>query len=319
VPLQARRDLAQLAIGLRQHALQLRDRPRRADARHHVFALRVLQELAVELPGARGRIAREPHAGGGVLPHVAEHHALDVHRGAEIVGDVVQLAVRDRARVHPGLEDGVARAAQLRAGVLGERLAGLALDHRLEALDHLGERGLAEVHVGGRLVLALHRGQLVLEAVLVDAEHDVAVHLEQPPIGVPGEAAVAGARLQARDRPAVQAQVQDRVHHARHRELGAAAHRDEQRVLRRAQALAHQLLEARQRALDLRVHLGRQAAAALDEEVAGGRRDREARRHRQARVGHLGQAGALAPEQLLHVPVAVGAAAPEEVHVLRHH
>ena len=45
-------------------------------------------------------------------------------------------------------------------------------------------------------------------------------------------------------------------------------------------------------------------------------RDGEARRHRQAGVGHLGEAGALAAEQVLHGAVAVGLAVAEEVHVL---
>ena len=44
--------------------------------------------------------------------------------------------------------------------------------------------------------------------------------------------------------------------------------------------------------------------------------DGEAGRHRQADVGHLGEVGALAAEQVLHLRVAVGLAAAEEVDVL---
>ena len=44
--------------------------------------------------------------------------------------------------------------------------------------------------------------------------------------------------------------------------------------------------------------------------------DGESRRHRQAGVGHLGQAGALAAQHVLHLAVAVGLAAAEEVYVL---
>ena len=50
---------------------------------------------------------------------------------------------------------------------------------------------------------------------------------------------------------------------------------------------------------------------------AGRRRDREPGGHRQAGVGHLGQVGALAAEQVAQRAVAVGLAAAEEVHVLR--
>ena len=51
------------------------------------------------------------------------------------------------------------------------------------------------------------------------------------------------------------------------------------RLLEPAQVLVHLLLDG-----------GRHLASLLVVEVAGGRRDREARRHRQAGVGHLGQA-----------------------------
>ena len=43
-----RRDLAQLRERLRQDFLEIRDRMRRANTRHHVFTLRVHQEFAVE-------------------------------------------------------------------------------------------------------------------------------------------------------------------------------------------------------------------------------------------------------------------------------
>ena len=66
---------------------------RRADAGHHVFALRVLQELAVEGLLAGGRVAGEAHAGGRGFAQVAEHHGLHVDGGAEVVGNLVHLAV----------------------------------------------------------------------------------------------------------------------------------------------------------------------------------------------------------------------------------
>ena len=56
----------------------------------------------------------------------------------------------------------------------------------------------------------------------------------------------------------------------------------------------------------------------LLEEVAGGRRDGEAGRDRQAGVRHLRQAGALAAQRVLHALVAVRLAAAEEVDVLGH-
>ena len=75
---------------------------RRADARHHVLALRVDQEFAVELALAGGGIARERNAGRGGFAHVAEHHGLHVDGRAPGFRDVMQAPVGHRARVHPG-------------------------------------------------------------------------------------------------------------------------------------------------------------------------------------------------------------------------
>ena len=66
---------------------------RRADAGDHVFALRVFEELAVEGLLAGGGVAGEADAGGGGVAQVAEDHGLHVDGGAEIVGDLVHLAV----------------------------------------------------------------------------------------------------------------------------------------------------------------------------------------------------------------------------------
>jgi hypothetical protein len=57
--------------------------------------------------------------------------------------------------------------------------------------------------------------------VRVDAVDDLAEHLQQPPVGVEREPAVAGARRETLDRLVVQAEVEDRVHHPGHRDGGA--------------------------------------------------------------------------------------------------
>ena len=105
-------------------------------------------------------------------------------------------------------------------------------------------------------------------------------------------------------------------HHARHRELRAGADRDEQRVLGRAERRAGRFLELLQLFFDLAVDGGGNLPVFLVVDVADRRRDGEAGRHRQPRVGHLRKARAFAPEQVLHRPVAVGFPGPEKVHVL---
>ena len=80
----------------------------------------------------------------------------------------------------------------------------------------------------------LEIGERLLEAVPVDAVHDLAVHLDQPAVGVEREARVRRSRRRAlRPCHVVQAEVEDRVHHPGHRDRRARANRDEQRLRRR--------------------------------------------------------------------------------------
>ena len=110
-------------------------------------------------------------------------------------------------------------------------------------LDELAQVVGGEIGVLLHAALALERRERALEAVRVDPIDDLAEHLDQPAVGVVGEPRVAGARRKALGGLVVQAEVEDRVHHPRHRDGGARAHRDEQRVVGRAEALAGALLE----------------------------------------------------------------------------
>ena len=99
VLLERRADLLELLERLGHHLCHLRDRHRRAHARHHVLALGVHEELAHELLLAARRVAREGDARAGLVVEVAERHHLHVHGGAPAVGDVVVAAVDVRARM----------------------------------------------------------------------------------------------------------------------------------------------------------------------------------------------------------------------------
>ncbi len=92
---------------------------RGADPGHDILALRIYQELAVKRVGAGRRVAGEGDAGRAIRPHIAEHHRLHVDRGSPVGRDVVQPAIGDRARVHPGAEHRADRAPQLLWGPAG--------------------------------------------------------------------------------------------------------------------------------------------------------------------------------------------------------
>ena len=166
---------------------------RGADAGDDVLALGVDQIFAVEGVLAGRGVAGEGDAGGAVLAHVAEHHGLDVDGGAPFGRDVVQAAVGDGALVHPGAEHGADGAPELFVDILREGPAKLVLDHFLVALDHGLPVGGDQFGVERDVAVALHVFEDVLEMVMLDAEHDVAVHLDEAAVAVIGEARVAAA------------------------------------------------------------------------------------------------------------------------------
>ena len=99
--------------------LELGDGAGVADARDDVLALSVDEIVAVELLLAVCGVAREGDACGGGVALVAEDHRLDVDGGAEIVGDLVLLAVENRTRVVPGAEDRLDGELELNHRILG--------------------------------------------------------------------------------------------------------------------------------------------------------------------------------------------------------
>ncbi|GIV00593.1 MAG: hypothetical protein KatS3mg014_2208 [Actinomycetota bacterium] len=184
-----------------------------------------------------------------------------------------------------------------------------------ELLDQVRQVLRVQVGVlGARELRLLGALQRLLERLARHAHHDLPEHLDEAAVRVAREPEIP-ARLprQTLHRGVVQTEVEDGVHHARHRELGAGTHRDEERVLGVAEAAPHPLLEAREVLLHL-LHqsLGELAPAQVRDARLGG--DREPRGHRKAHVRHLGEIGALPAEEVLHVLVAL----VEVVHVLGH-
>ena len=67
---------------------------------------------------------------------------------------------------------------------------------------------------------------------MFDTQNDVGIHLQETTVGVVSETFVAGSFRQTFDGFVVQAQVQNRVHHARHGNTGAGTHGKQQGIVR---------------------------------------------------------------------------------------
>ena len=296
--------------------LQLGDGARVANARDDIFALGVHQVVAVEFLLAVCGVAGERNAGSGSLALVAEHHALHVHGGAQIVGNLVLLAVEHRTRVVPAAKHGLDGQLQLNVGVLRE--SDRAVNDELRMLfgrNVLGENLLEFSDeflqvFSGKLGVALHAasellgGNGVFEQVAVEAHNHVREHLDETTIAVPREAGVVGMLDKAVDRLVVQAKVQNRVHHAGHRHGSAGANGNKQWIFGVADALADALLEVEAVLLNGVERAFRPRVIRVCIFHAGLAGNGKARGHGQANKSHFGEVRALAAKDVLHILVA---------------
>ena len=217
----------QLLVGLGKLIAHRVERLGDANARDDVFALRVLEEVAVRLVLPRRRVARERDSGTGVVTLVAEHHRLHVDRGSEIVGDPLEAAVVARTAAVPRLEHGLDRVAELLLRIGREVDAGFGLHDALEGVDEAGHVLGAQLGVDARTLALDQIVQRLLEQLTRDVEDDLAEHLHEAAIRVVRETLVLRLLREALDGIVVEPEVQDRVHHAGHRERRAGAHGNE--------------------------------------------------------------------------------------------
>ena len=91
----------------------------------------------------------------------------------------------------------------------------------------------------------------------LQAEHDVAVHLHEAAVAVPGEALVAGLVDEAAQRGLVEADVEHGVHHAGHATRAPERQETSSGFLASPNLRPHRLFGLAQGVLDLGLELGR--------------------------------------------------------------
>ena len=82
-------------------ARDFRDVLRGSDPGHHIFALRIDQEFAIEFFFAGRGIAGKGHTGGRSFPQIAKYHRLHIDRGSPAGRNIMQFTIFDGARIHP--------------------------------------------------------------------------------------------------------------------------------------------------------------------------------------------------------------------------
>ena len=262
----------------------------------HVLTLGVDQEIPIGtvLPGRR--VPREGDTGAGVGPCVAEHHHLDADGRAEVIGNAFEAPVVARPSSVPRLEHGDDRNLELLEGIGRERPLPLPGDDRLE----LGDESTEFVPIESLFVRHPRRSdsrcERGLERVARHAECDATEHLQESSSGIEGEPLVTGPRRKAGDGIGSETQIEDRVHHPRHRERRTGPDGEQQRISGIAEPATGTPFEHRDRPAHLVEQIRRQTTVGHVRPTRLGRHD-EPGRHGEAESRHLGEIGTLAAEE----------------------
>ena len=217
-------DVVEFGVGGGHFPAELRDGFGRAHARDDVLTLRVDEKFAVEFLHPVGGVAREGDSGAGGVTRVAINHRLHVDGRSPLGRDAVLAAIHDGAVVHPGAEHGAGGAPELLPRILREFLSRTLLDQGLETRDEFLLVGGGQLRVFNIRVILLmlesvdddFKRLMVLVPGLLHSHDDIAIHLHETTIAVPGEAFVLRGLDQRQHGSVVKAEVENGVHHARH-------------------------------------------------------------------------------------------------------
>ena len=291
---------------------------RGADTRDNVFPLRIDQILAIIGILTGGGVTRKGHTRRRGIAHIAEHHRLHIDRSAPVARDRVQATIDLGAVRFPACKHCAHRAPQLLVHILREGFAPFGFDKALIFADQLDQ--VIGLQFGVEEVTAIFLGNLqcILERMMVQPQHHIGIHLDEAAIAIPRKTGIARGSCKTFHGHIVKAQVEDRIHHPRHRHPRTRTHRDEQWIGRIAKAFAGHAFDMRDALCNLigqAIGKGLAIGVICGADLGG---DRKAWGHRQANRGHAVKVRALAAEEVL-VPLAlVINAAAEAIHILGH-
>ena len=286
---------------------------RSTDTCYNVLALGIYQVLTVEQVLTGSGVTAEAYTRSRSLAHVTEHHCHNRYGCTPLVRYSFHLTVEDSTLVHPAAEYSADSAPQLLNRVVGEILAGLLFDSGLETCYQELQLIYVQVFVQFDVTDLLYLFNNLLERIDVGfvhrlhAQYYVTVHLYETAIRVINEVRVVGLLAHTLCYGVIQSEVQDRIHHTRHRCTCARANRYQQRVLRITELAVHQFLYVLNGCQYIVVQEFHDLLLTyLIILVADVSRNGESRRYRYTYQVHLGAVGTFTTQLLAHLGITFG-------------
>src|ERR1700736_1762598 len=204
---------------------------------HHIFTLSVNQILAIKDFLAGRRIACEGNPCRTRVTTIAEHHGLHVDRSAPFVRNIVCAPVDNCAVVIPGTKDCAYRTPKLLMRILRKSFSSTLLDEPLELFDHALEMICRQIRIffdTSRVLHFLDHGfewLMILPLPLLDPHHHIPVHLQKSTVGIPCKPRITTFLGNDLNDIVIHSEIENGVHHSRHRVPCSRADGKQQRVL----------------------------------------------------------------------------------------
>ncbi|CAB4822089.1 unannotated protein [freshwater metagenome] len=214
--------------------------------------------------------------------------------------DLFTDAICDCPCAIPTFEDCFNCSTQLRFGLLRENFASFFFDNFEVLRAKFFENDRSQLGVIFDFGLFFGRLERMLKVMTFNTKNNASVHRDETTVRVISKTLIARDLGETLHALVIESEVEDRVHHAWHRELGTRANADEQRVVGIAKLTLHGLFKFGDVRLDFGVDaLGPTAHHVVTASISA---NGEARRNRQLQdTGHLSEVGALASEQIFHL------------------
>ena len=206
-----------------------------SDSGHYIFALGVGQVVPFDFILAGGAVAGHGNARGAVVAHVAENHGYDADGGPQVMRNPGCIPVVHGPFAVPAFKNRLGCQTELFVRVCRKFMFGMTSENFLEFFGN-GSPVLA-----GNLGIAVNLCALTgcrdhfFKMLIRNAHDHTAEHLNQPAIGIINKALILGQPDHAFRGFIVQADVQNRIHHAGHGKFGAGSAGDQKGVFRIAE------------------------------------------------------------------------------------
>ena len=223
---------------------------------NNVLALSVDQEVAVALVSTICRVTSKCNASCRSLTLVTKDHDLNVNCSTKLIRNLVLLAVKDCAVIHPRTKDCLLSKAELKVrirwedsvAVLGDLWVLLNVNvcskDTLEPSYKVTKVICVQLCIKLNALLGLLSSNCILKELSRNAHNNAREHLNKTTVRVPSKALITSLLNKALNGLIVKTKVKNSVHHARHGEWSTGTNGDKQWIFCIAELLAHALLKS---------------------------------------------------------------------------